>query len=73
MLGDRLTSLETAAGQANEALRIARLRYDEGETDLIDVLTIQQRAFAAESNLASVRRLLLDQRVDLNLALGGAY
>lgn len=73
VLDKRLASLTEAAKEANEAYRVARLRYDEGETDLIDVLTIQQRVFAAESNLASIKRSLLEQRVNLNLALGGAY
>ena len=73
VLVDRLSSLSEAAAEANEAYRIARLRYDEGETDLIDVLNIQQRVFSAESNLAAVQRLLLDQRVNLNLALGGSW
>lgn len=73
VLVDRLSALSEAASEANEAYRIARLRYDEGETDLIDVLTIQQRVFSTESNLAGVQRLLLDQRVNLNLALGGSW
>ena len=73
VLDERLVALTEAAAEANEAYRIARLRYDEGETDLIDVLTIQQRVFSTESNLTSVQRLLLQQRVDLNLALGGDW
>lgn len=73
VLVERLASLSEAASEANEAYRIARLRYDEGETDLIDVLTIQQRVFSTESNLTAVQRLLLDQRVNLNLALGGSW
>ena len=73
ILDQRLSALNEAADEANEAYRIARLRYNEGETDLIDVLTIQQRVFSTESNLTSVRRLVLDQRVNLNLALGGSW
>ncbi|CAK9039482.1 Nodulation protein NolG [Durusdinium trenchii] len=73
VLDNRVDALTEAAKEANEAYRVARLRYNEGETDLIDVLTIQQRVFAAESNLASIRRSLLEQRVNLNLALGGSY
>lgn len=73
VLNSRVQSLTEAATEANEALRVSRLRYDEGETDLIDVLTIQQRVFAAESNLVSVQRSLLEQRVNLNLALGGSW
>ena len=63
VLDARFDSLTEAAKEANEAYRIATLRYNEGETDLIDVLTIQQRVFSAESNLTSVQRLLLQQRV----------
>lgn len=73
VLAKRRAALEDSAKQAQEALRVARLRYNEGETDLIDVLSIQQRVFGAESNLASVQRLILDQRVGLNLALGGSW
>ena len=69
----RIVDLEEAAAEAENALRIARLRYEEGEDDLLSVLTIQQREISAKSNLSSVNRLLLEQRVDLNLALGGSW
>lgn len=73
VLQDRLSALDEAASEADRAFRIATLRYEEGETDLIDVLDIQQRVFTAESDRAAVQRLLLDQRVTLNLALGGSW
>ncbi len=73
VLDQRISSLSEAASEAREAYRVARLRYDEGETDLIDVLTIQQRVFAAERNLVSIERQRLEQRVNLNLALGGDW
>ncbi|MEM9553341.1 MAG: efflux transporter outer membrane subunit [Acidobacteriota bacterium] len=73
VLERRETELETAAEQAREAYRIADLRYREGESDLLDTLNIQRRVLAAESNLVTVRRLLLAQRVDLHLALGGSW
>ncbi len=73
VLDQRKVSLTEAASEANEAYRVARLRYDEGETDLIDVLSIQQRVFATESNLVSIERQRLEQRVNLNLALGGSW
>jgi len=40
---------------------------------LLSVLTIQQRVISAKSALSSVERLLLEQRVNLNLALGGSW
>ncbi len=73
VLRERETSLNEAASQSAEALRIAQLRYNEGESDLLDVLTIQQRVFSTESNLVSVQRARLEQRVNLNLALGGSW
>ncbi len=69
----RIVDLEEAAAEAENALRIARLRYEEGEEDLLSVLTIQQRDISAKSSLSSVNRLLLEQRVNLNRALGGSF
>ncbi len=73
VLADRQSALQEAADQAGEAYRLAELRYQEGETSLIDLLTIQQRVISTRSNLSSVQRLLLQQRVNLNLALGGSW
>lgn len=73
VLADRSAQLEEAAEQAAEAYRLAELRYREGETSLIDLLTIQQRVFSSRSAQSSVQRLLLQQRVNLNLALGGSW
>ncbi len=69
----RIDDLEEASAEADNAFRIARLRYEEGEEDLLGVLTIQQRVISNKSSLSSVRRLLLEQRINLNLALGGGW
>lgn len=73
VLSRRRGELEIAAQEAKEAYRIADLRYQEGESDLLDVLSVRQRVFAAGTNLVSVERQLLDQRVSLHLALGGSW
>ena len=73
VIQQRIDDLEEAAREAEEAFRIARLRYDEGEEDLLSVLTIQQRGITSRSTLSSAERLLLEQRVNLNLALGGSW
>jgi len=73
VVAQRAVDLEEAAREAENAFRIASLRYDEGEEDLLSVLTIQQRVIRAKSALSSVERLLLEQRVNLNLALGGSW
>ena len=73
ILSRREAELQTAFDEAKEAYRVAQLRYKEGETELLDVLTIQKRVFAAESSLVSVQRMRLEQNVNLNLALGGGW
>lgn len=69
----RATSLRTAAEEAAAAHRLARLRYQEGETDLLDVLQIHQRVLEIEQSLYRVELLALTARVDLHLALGGDF
>ena len=73
VLRAREKALADAATQANRAFEIAQIRYEEGETDLLDVLTIQSSAFAADSALVTVQRALLDEWINLNLALGGDW
>lgn len=73
ILAQRETILEDAAVESSTAYILAQLQYAEGEIDLIDVLNIQQRLFAAERNLVSVRRARIEQWVALNLALGGSW
>jgi NodT family efflux transporter outer membrane factor (OMF) lipoprotein len=72
-LATRNARLSESAAQAAEAFRIADIRYKEGETSLIDLLAIQQRSNAARSSQATIERQLLQQRVNLNLALGGSW
>ncbi len=73
VVAQRAVDLQEAAREADKAYRIAKLRYEEGEEDLLSVLTIQQRVIRAKSSLSRVNRLLLEQRLNLNLALGGSW
>jgi NodT family efflux transporter outer membrane factor (OMF) lipoprotein len=73
VLSERQASLSVAAAQASEALRVFQLRHQEGDIQLLDVLTVQRRVFSAESSLLSVERGRLEQWVNLNLALGGSW
>jgi NodT family efflux transporter outer membrane factor (OMF) lipoprotein len=73
VLAAREDILEAAAEESSTAYLLAQLQYEEGEIALIDVLNIQQRLFAAERNLVSVRRARIEQWVALNLALGGSW
>jgi NodT family efflux transporter outer membrane factor (OMF) lipoprotein len=69
----RTLFVETARVESDEALRLARLQYQEGEIDLLSVLQLEQAAFSARSNELTVARLSLEQYVDLSLALGGDW
>ncbi|MEM6494476.1 MAG: TolC family protein [Pseudomonadota bacterium] len=69
----REDALREARDEALEAVRLAELRYKEGETDLIDLLSIQQRQFSTEQEFVSIQRARIDQWVSLNLALGGSW
>lgn len=66
-------ALQSALLSAQEALRISKLQYNEGEISLIDVLTIQQRVAISKRNLLSINSACLQTWVGLNLALGGGW
>lgn len=76
-LGDTLgrSSVQTykAAEEAEQALNVAQMRYKEGEVPLFDVLDVQQRVAARKAQAINVRRQLLEQRINLYLALGGDW
>ena len=73
LLSRQEEALQTATSEAQAARTLAEDRYAKGLSDLITLLDAQRRAFNAESRLLSVRRLRLDARIDLHLALGGDF
>lgn len=70
---NREKALEEAYLENQKALKIANIRYQEGESELLDTLQIQQQAMAAESSLLSIRRNQLEQQINLYLSLGGNW
>ena len=72
-LAQQETALEVASEEALAARQLGEDRYARGLTDFIAVLEVQRRAYVAESELLSVRRQRLDNRIDLHLALGGGF
>ena len=72
-LADRVVHLTTSVEQARAAERLADERYRTGLDSYITVLDSQRSAFQAESELLAARRLRLENRVDLYLALGGGF
>lgn len=73
VLMTRQTILNGAQESAEEAHRLAQLSFNAGESDIVNVLTIQARLLATQSNLLSIERQQLDQYILLNLALGGDW
>ncbi len=65
-----LAALERASASAEEALALEQIKFDLGETILLDVLTVQRRVNAIQSARISTERRLLDAQVDAHLALG---
>lgn len=71
LLADRESELVEAGRLANAARTLAQDRYESGLGNLLSVLEAQRRALESESQMVFVRRVRLDNRVALHLALGG--
>jgi len=69
----REEALAASAEQAHAARRIARERYAKGLAGITTLLDAQRNELNASSQLLAVRRLRLENRVDLYLALGGGF
>ncbi len=69
----RISSLSRAAQLSDEAYNRALQEYNGGTGDLLTVLTAQQATFNRKSQLIALKRLRLENRVDLYLALGGSF
>ena len=67
----QLDALSTAATEATEAEALAQKRYGNGTSEFIDYLNTQRDAATIRSQLVTTHRLLLENRINLYLALGG--
>lgn len=63
----------TAAAEAQQAEELAWQRYRNGTSDFLNALDAQRSANAAQSQMLSLRNTLLQNRIDLHLALGGPF
>jgi NodT family efflux transporter outer membrane factor (OMF) lipoprotein len=73
LLADQQQYLESVLTQDSEALRLGRLRYDMGATDLLQVLQLQARQLDTSFDLIGIRSDRLINRIALHLALGGGF
>ena len=72
-LAERERHLNESVEQARAAERLAQERYRSGLETYITVLDSQRSAVNAEAELIVARRIRLENRVDLYLALGGGF
>ena len=72
-LKNRVNFLTESARMTTQAYNRALEEFENGTGDILTVLSAQQQAFVTNSQLLNLRRLLLDNRVDLYLALGGSF
>ncbi|MEQ1841908.1 MAG: TolC family protein, partial [Verrucomicrobiales bacterium] len=72
-LNRRFEALTEASRLALAAYRRSLDEFELGTGDILTVLTSQQRLFTSRSQLLGVKRMRLDNRVDLYLALGGSF
>jgi NodT family efflux transporter outer membrane factor (OMF) lipoprotein len=73
LLADQQGYLERVLTQDSDALRLGRVRYKVGATDLLDVLQLQTRQLDTSFELIGIRADRLANRVALHLALGGGF
>ena len=73
ILAARETHLAKAAEQAEKALLLAEERYSRGREPFVTVLESQQRFTEVRSQRVSARRMRLENRANLHLALGGDF
>ena len=73
LLADQQRLLEAVLAQDSEALRLGRLRYEGGATDLLHVLDMQSKVLNTQFALVAIRNDRLANRIALHLALGGGF
>ena len=72
-LAEQVREVEQAYRTAEEAFRIARLRHDNGDISLLELIQVEQRSVQRKSEWVALQRQMLEERVNLYLALGGDW
>ena len=72
-LAERERASKQAAALAKEAAERAGEEYSAGTGDVLTLIDATQRQIDSASQYAAIRRMRLENRVDLHLALGGDF
>ncbi|HMA14819.1 MAG: efflux transporter outer membrane subunit [Bacteroidota bacterium] len=70
---ERYESLAASAAAFRDAARLARLLYQSGATDFLEVLDAERSLYAAEDSLIQSRIAITTDYIALNKALGGGW
>jgi len=73
LLAQRLEFDQAAERDRTEAVRVSRIQYKAGATDLLSVLQLQADQIASTVRVIQLRNAQLANRIDLHLALGGSF
>ncbi|MFZ3619194.1 efflux transporter outer membrane subunit [Leclercia barmai] len=71
--GEQLTELVAQQDVAQETLRIAQNRYNNGYSSYLDVLDAQRTLFSVQTSVVQAKNNLLLAQIDLYKALGGGW
>lgn len=69
----RVTSLAAAVNDTKQAVNIARLRYTQGLTSLLELLDVQRTLFTLQEQLTTSKAMGAGNMVRLNKAVGGGW
>jgi NodT family efflux transporter outer membrane factor (OMF) lipoprotein len=73
LLAQRLAFDQAAERDRIEAVRVSRIQYKAGATDLLSVLQLQADQIASAIRVIQLRNAQLANRINLHLALGGSF
>ena len=73
ILEQRLQEEEKGLQAYTEAVRIARIRYVAGATDMLTLLQLEERRLTSQSTVIKLRNARLANRINLHLSLGGSF
>jgi len=73
LIAQRLQFDQAALRDRTKAVRISRIQYTAGASDLLSVLQLQADQIATEVGVIKLRNAQLANRIDLHLALGGGF
>jgi outer membrane protein, multidrug efflux system len=73
LIAQRLGFDQAALRDRTEAVRISRIQYTAGASDLLSVLQLQADQIGSQIALIKLRSTQLANRINLHLALGGSF